>query len=177
MTRNIVTQRCTKVIKHCAGAVEWASLRRHSFRSGQTLSPARKKIIGNYICQHKDSQGLLYIHTYSITVEYMYIIVYIVIVMHCLPRTSNWVECHLHCDRIWIAQVQVEHVPSFSRSTAGLRVLDFQPIQPITCYLEGIDLVIMKIIHQYVGVMTINHLPFWVSLQARMRNWDSLWNL
>ena len=35
------TQRCTKVIKHCACAVKWASLRHHSFRSGQTLSPAR----------------------------------------------------------------------------------------------------------------------------------------
>ena len=35
------TQRCTKVIKHCACAVKWASLRHHSFLSGQTLSPAR----------------------------------------------------------------------------------------------------------------------------------------
>ena len=41
LTWNIVTQRCTKVIKHCACAVKWASLRRNSFRSGQTLSPAR----------------------------------------------------------------------------------------------------------------------------------------
>ena len=42
LTWNIVTQRCTKVIKHCACAVKWASLRRNLFRSGQTLSPARK---------------------------------------------------------------------------------------------------------------------------------------
>ena len=41
MTWNIIIQRCTKVIKHCACAVKWASLRRNSFRSGQTLSPAR----------------------------------------------------------------------------------------------------------------------------------------
>ena len=40
LTRNTVNQRCTKVRKHCACAVKWASLRRHSFRSGQTLSPA-----------------------------------------------------------------------------------------------------------------------------------------
>ena len=31
--------------KHCACAVKWASLRRLSFRSGQTLSPARKSTI------------------------------------------------------------------------------------------------------------------------------------
>ena len=43
MTWNTVTQRCTKVINHCPCAVRWASLRPHSFRSGQTLSPARKK--------------------------------------------------------------------------------------------------------------------------------------
>ena len=30
-----------KVIRHCACAVKWASLRRRSFRSGQTLRPAR----------------------------------------------------------------------------------------------------------------------------------------
>ena len=41
LTRNIVTQKCTKVIKHCACAVKLASLRRDSFRSGNTLSPAR----------------------------------------------------------------------------------------------------------------------------------------
>ena len=40
MTWNIVTQRCTKIIKHRACAVKWASLKCHSFRS-QTLSPAR----------------------------------------------------------------------------------------------------------------------------------------
>ena len=41
LTWNIIIQRCTKGIKHCARAVKWASLRRNSFRSGQTLSPAR----------------------------------------------------------------------------------------------------------------------------------------
>ena len=40
LTRNIVTQRSTKVIKHCPCTVKLASLKRHSFRSGQTLSPA-----------------------------------------------------------------------------------------------------------------------------------------
>ena len=42
ITWNIFTRRCTKVIEHCACAVKWTSLRRNSFRSGQTLSPARK---------------------------------------------------------------------------------------------------------------------------------------
>ena len=42
LTWNIVTQRCTKFIKHCACAVKWASLRCNSSRSGQTLGPARR---------------------------------------------------------------------------------------------------------------------------------------
>ena len=77
--------------------MKWASLRRHSFRSGQTLSPARKKIIGNYICQHKDSQGLLYIHTYSITVEYMYIIIY----SHCHALSTTNFELGWMSSSLW----------------------------------------------------------------------------
>ena len=58
MEQSTVTQRCTKVVKRCADAVKWTSLRRHSFRSGQTLSPAR-------ISTYKDNLSCLFIFRYG----------------------------------------------------------------------------------------------------------------
>ena len=47
-------QRRTKVMEHCACAVKWAPLRRNSFRSGQTLSPAHKftRVPPGFQCYH-----------------------------------------------------------------------------------------------------------------------------
>ena len=54
---NILTHKCTKVRNPCACAVKWGFLRRQSFRSGQTLSPAWSCVyvlpIKNYTRYHK----------------------------------------------------------------------------------------------------------------------------